>query len=87
MEKEKLFKLMTFNRLSKKIEPLFVTEINGDFLLATYQGVRSTFDILIRYRQKHENKWSNIRTPKHIHWAVDILIKFHEEPKKRQKNF
>ncbi|OGQ57350.1 MAG: hypothetical protein A3J24_07150 [Deltaproteobacteria bacterium RIFCSPLOWO2_02_FULL_53_8] len=25
------------------------------------------------------SSWSRIRTPKHIHWAVDILIKLHED--------
>ena len=36
----------------------------------------SPLDILIKYRQKLKNgKWSNIRTPKHIHWTVDILMK------------
>ncbi len=81
MNKEQLSKFM----ISKKNEPLFVIEINGSFILAAYQGALSDFDILIKYRQKHDNKWSYIRTPKHIHWAVDILIKVHEAPSKTKE--
>lgn len=35
--------------------------------------------MLIKYRQLEDGKWSHLRTPKHIHWAVDILIKQHLE--------
>ena len=80
-----LKEMMTFNKLKKKVEPLFVAEINGTFIIAAYQGALSEFDVLIKYRQKHSGKWSRIRTPKHIHWAVDILIKMHEEPDKTKE--
>jgi len=44
--------------------------------VAVYQGKLSELDIILRYRQREKNgKWSRIRTPKHIHWAVDMLIK------------
>jgi hypothetical protein len=76
---------MTFNKLSEIIKPLFVIEINGTYILAAYQGAISDYDVLIKYRQKHDNKWSRIRTPKHIHWAVDILIKMHEDPNKTKE--
>jgi len=48
--------------------------------LAVYKGTLSEFDLLLKYRQKDETRssgWSNIRTPKHIHWAVDVLLKMH----------
>ena len=61
-------------------EPLCVIPINGTYLLGIYNGVLSDFDILLKYRQKEEGKWSRIRTPKHIHWAVDMLIKHYSEP-------
>lgn len=77
---------MVFNKESKKFTPLFVSEVNGRFIVAAYQGSLSKYDILIKYRQKVKGKWSHIRTPKHIHWAVDILIKMHEYPK-RTKEF
>jgi hypothetical protein len=61
---------------SKGLEPLLTLPINGKYLLSVYQGSFSEFDLLLKYREKDENgKWSYIRTPKHIHWAVDILIK------------
>ncbi len=46
-----------------------------DFTIYVFQGDYSQFDILIKYREK-ENK---IRTPKHIHWVVDILLKQSKE--------
>lgn len=53
--------------------------VNGKFILAVYKGNLSEFDLLLKYRQLEDGKWSRIRTPKHIHWAVDILIKQHCE--------
>ena len=49
--------------------------VNGSYRIGIYQGRLSEFDILIKYRQLENGVWSRIRTPKHIHWAVDILIK------------
>jgi hypothetical protein len=48
--------------------------------LAVYRGTISESDFLLKQRQKDETKrsgWFNIRTPKHIHWAVDVLLKMH----------
>ena len=60
--------------------PLCVIPINGTYILGIYKGALSDFNILLKYRQKEDGKWSRIRTPKHIHWAVDILIKHYSEP-------
>lgn len=60
--------------------PLCVIPINGTYILGIYKGALSDFDILLKYRQKEDGKWSRIRTSKHIHWAVDILIKHYSEP-------
>lgn len=59
----------------KDVEPLAIFPINGSYIMAVYKGSLSEFDLLIKYRQFENGKWSRIRTPKHIHWAVDILIK------------
>lgn len=60
--------------------PIFVTEVDEQYIVAAYQGRISEFDILIKYRQIGINsKWSRIRTPKHIHWAADIMIKMHHD--------
>lgn len=59
--------------------------VNGKYILGVYQGFISEFDLLLRYRQKDDTKrsgWSKIRTPKHMHWAVDVLIKMHSEEEK-----
>ncbi|MEM4331425.1 MAG: hypothetical protein QXI89_01525, partial [Candidatus Anstonellales archaeon] len=61
------------------LKPISVLNINGAYILAIYPGRKSEADIIIKYRQKLKNGgWSNIRTPKHIHWTVDILIKIHK---------
>lgn len=67
--------------VSRGVEPLAIIPINGTYILGVYPGSLSEFDILLRYRQKEGTKWSNLRTPKHIHWAVDVLIKHYSEPK------
>lgn len=82
---KKLKNYMVFTKKGKKFMPIFVSEVNGRFIVAAYQGSLSKYDILIKYRQKIKGKWSHIRTPKHIHWAVDILIKMHEDPKKTKE--
>lgn len=61
-------------------EPLTTVHINGTYILGIYQGHLSEYDIVLRYRKKENGKWSLIRTPKHIHWAVDMLIKHYGEP-------
>ena len=46
-----------------------------------FQGNLSEFDIVIKYKKDG----SRIRTPKHIHWVVDVLMKMqgNEELTKR----
>lgn len=65
----------------KDQELLATIPVNGTYILGVYKGQLSEYDILIKYRQKENGKWSRLRTPKHIHWAVDILIKHYSEPK------
>ena len=66
--------------ISKGQEPLCKIPINGSYILGIYKESLSDYDILLRYRQKEGETWSRIRTPKHIHWAVDMLIKHYSEP-------
>lgn len=73
---------MTFNKKGKHYEPLAVFPVNGKYILGVYKGSFSEFDLLIRYRQLEKQKWSSLRTPSHVHWVVDVLIKWHMEPKK-----
>lgn len=77
---------MSFKRKGKLVTPLKVFLPDDKTIIGVYQGAFSQFDILIKYRQvKKDGKWSNIRTPKHIHWAVDLLIKMHSNKKKIRK--
>ena len=72
----------------KDIEPLATIEVNDTYILAVYQGSLSEYDLLIRYRQRDEDTksgWSRIRTPKHIHWAVDTIIKMQHNDKETKK--
>ncbi|RLJ71587.1 hypothetical protein BCF55_1893 [Hydrogenivirga caldilitoris] len=63
-----------------------VFEIDGQYIVGVYEGSLSEYDILIKYRQKnHNGGWSRIRTPKHIHWAVDILMKMQANPEKTRE--
>jgi len=70
---------MFFNRLGERHEPIKVFRINCKFIIGVYQGTITDYDILIKYRQLDNKKWSRLRTPKHIHWTVDILIKMYND--------
>lgn len=43
----------------------------SDYIIYVFQGTLSKFDIMIKYKKDGKR----IRTPKHIHWVVDILMK------------
>ena len=75
---------MSFKKEGNLFEPLKIFPVNGKFVIAVYQGKLSKFDILIKYKQKTAEKWSHLRTPKHIHWAVDILVKMNFNKKVTQ---
>ncbi len=87
MNNNEIKKMMTYSKKGIMYEPLYVSSINDSYLIAIYQGALSKFDILIKYRQRNKltQKWSNIRTPKHIHWAVDILIKMYSDKEKTRE--
>lgn len=75
--------LMIFRKKGKTIKPLKVFMPEENIIVGVYQGSFSKYDILIKYRQRdRKGKWTYIRTPKHIHWAVDLLIKMYADKKK-----
>ncbi len=83
---EDIKKWMTFNKDGSVFEPITILEPEPKIIVGVYQGKLSKFDILIKYRQVKKNGgWSNIRTPKHIHWAVDLLIKMNSKQVKIKK--
>lgn len=56
-----------------KIDVQAILEVEFErFVVFVFPGMLSDFDILIKYKEEGKNK---IRTPKHIHWAVDFLLK------------
>jgi hypothetical protein len=61
-------------------------KVNDSYIIGIYEGSLSKYDIVIKYRQRlKDGSWSNIRTPKHIHWAVDLLMKMQAEPQKTKE--
>lgn len=65
----------------QKIRAIIEYEFN-DYVLYVFPGKLSQFDILIKYKKDG----SRIRTPKHIHWVVDILLKM-ENKKTKTRQF
>ena len=74
-----------FAQVVRGSELLVQFPVNDHFQIGIFQGKLSKFDILIKYKQLINGKWSDPQTPKHIHWAVDVLIKQHENPEATQK--
>ena len=57
-------------------------------VIGTFQGTRGEnpdLDIIVKYRDKN-TKTKTCRTPQHIHWAIDLLIK-KEHNKELTKKF
>lgn len=44
----------------------------GDYTIHVFQGSLSPNDILLKYSAPNVR---SVRTPKHVHWAVDLLLK------------
>lgn len=72
--------LKTIKLNGKELPLLIQFPVNDHFMIGIYQGTISKFDMLIKYKQLTNGEWTRTRTPKHIHWAVDVLIKQHENP-------
>lgn len=54
-------------------------DVNGKYKLFIYKGSKSEHDIIIKYKELIDGSYTRERTPKHIHVAVDLLIKLHED--------
>jgi len=75
----------TISMNKKKLSLLIQFSVNGHFVVGIYQGTLSEFDIIVKYKQLINNEWTRPRTPKHVHWAVDILIKQNTAPEDTEK--
>jgi len=67
---------MHFNKKGVRHNPLKIYFFEN-FCVGVYKGSFSEFDLLVKYK-KFDNvtgKWRRLRTPKHIHWTVDMLLK------------
>jgi len=66
---------MEIRRGTKKIRKntlqAIIEFVFENYIIYVFQGALSQFDILVKYKKDD----SRIRTPKHIHWVVDMLMK------------
>ncbi len=58
-------------RNAETIHSILDIELQDGLILYVFPGSLSPNDIWLKYRKLN----SRVRTPKHIHWAVDLLIK------------
>lgn len=58
-------------RIDNGTKKAIIEFVFDDYIIYVFQGVLSQFDIVIKYKKNGKR----IRTPKHIHWVVDILMK------------
>ena len=57
--------------IKKGTKKAIIEYVFTDYVIYVFQGNLSQFDIVIKYKKDGKH----IRTPKHIHWVVDILMK------------
>jgi predicted metalloprotease with PDZ domain len=69
----------TFNRNGNTIRSIMDISFNNNLWIYVFPGNISPNDIWIKY--KDGNSTNRIRTPKHIHWVLDVLIKKGKNPK------
>ena len=65
---------MKFKRKGKEYHSIKEIKLNDGTLIGVFEGNRGAnpeHDILIKYQEKDKR----IRTPKHIHWVIDLLVK------------
>ena len=58
-------------RIENGTKQAIIEFVFTDYIIFVFQGTLSQFDIVIKYKKDGKR----IRTPKHIHWVVDILMK------------
>ena len=65
---------MKFNRDGKEYHSINEIKLDDNTIIGIFEGNRGAnpdHDILIKYHEQGKR----IRTPKHIHWVIDLLIK------------
>ena len=59
----------------KELNSIIDIIFDNKYKLYVFQGILSENDIIIKYTEEGKR----VRTPKHIHWAVDLLLKLQFE--------
>jgi len=65
---------MKFTREGKEHQAIKEIHLNDGTVIGVFEGSRGAnpdHDILIKYQEQGKR----LRTPKHIHWVIDLLIK------------
>lgn len=65
------------NRKTHELMTSIVDVFCSGYILHVFQGTLSPYDILLKYSS---SKTKQPRTPKHIHWSVDLLLKKENDP-------
>ena len=58
-------------RINNGLSQAIIEYAFTNYVIYVFQGRLSKFDIVIKYKKDG----TRMRTPKHIHWVVDILMK------------
>lgn len=62
---------------SRRTTAVAEIQCSNNYSIHVFQGTLSPNDILLKYSSPKSNR---LRTPKHIHWAVDLLLKKQANP-------
>src|SRR3990167_4664185 len=65
---------MRFKRQGKEYNSIKEIKLNDGTIIGVFEGSRGAnpdHAILIKYQEKGKR----LRTPKHIHWVIDLLVK------------
>ena len=62
----------TYNRKDERFESIADVNFENGYVLSVFKGRLSEYDILIKYLTPSKKR---LRTPKHIHWVADLLMK------------
>lgn len=71
--------IQTGNTKDRGVDSILEIQTCDRFRIYVFPGVLSDNDIKIKFKDKDIAK-SRLRTPTHIHWTVDLLIKYEHNP-------
>jgi hypothetical protein len=60
-----------FTKNKARYQSILDINFNNGSLLCVFPGRLSPFDIVMKYKEPR----TRLRTPKHIHWVVDLMVK------------